>query len=311
MKTGGVAASQSDLVKWLDAVDALTGQGAFESSASPNLARGVELARESGHPDAQWLASLFPADALVSCEEMRRVLTAQGDDDARACLIRAFLPGADRAALLRRATALGYGPAMTLADAADVQEKFALSERAAAWGDRRGHFWQGCLRVRGVGCELNTAAGIASFRIAAELGHAEAQVLYGEMACQWSDPERYRWWGRAARRNCSAGIKCLLLGALKQVRLYEEGEKNGRLVFEIGAACKGHVEPIASREGDEAKFQAAEKAVQLYDRWCDEARAAIRCWIGGSLQLGVVKDIRLLIAQKVWEERFVWSCKAE
>jgi hypothetical protein len=47
--------------------------------------------------------------------------------------------------------------------------------------------------------------------------------------------------------------------------------------------------------------------VYRYDRWIAMARAAIACWLATARRLGVVKDIRLLIAQKLWDERAEWS----
>ncbi len=54
MNTRAIA-DKTDQIKWADALDSLGTLG-FERDVS----KGLQLARECQHPDAQWLCSLFP-----------------------------------------------------------------------------------------------------------------------------------------------------------------------------------------------------------------------------------------------------------
>jgi hypothetical protein len=53
---------------------------------------GLHMARESQHPDAQWLVSLFPAGEEVTREGMSEVMRGQRGD-ARAMFMTWFLGG--------------------------------------------------------------------------------------------------------------------------------------------------------------------------------------------------------------------------
>jgi hypothetical protein len=48
------------------------------------------------------------------------------------------------------------------------------------------------------------------------------------------------------------------------------------------------------------------RAVGLHDEWCDNAKQAIESWGLIGRRLGVMRDVRMMIARMVWEERCVW-----
>ena len=52
---------------------------------------------------------------------------------------------------------------------------------------------------------------------------------------------------------------------------------------------------------------ASERAIAFYRRTNEEAKRAVLCWLWLVEEKRVVKDIRLLIANLVWEERAAWS----
>jgi hypothetical protein len=63
---GALAVDRADQIKWWDVLDKL---------GSPKLSAGgadeaLQTARALQHPDAQWLASLFPAGIAVAQEDM-------------------------------------------------------------------------------------------------------------------------------------------------------------------------------------------------------------------------------------------------
>jgi hypothetical protein len=177
------------------------------------------------HPDAQWLAALFPPGVSVTEERMREVMMQQGDDP-RVLYFASQLVELNEG-LLRRAAERGYARAQ--ADLAvrtnDGAEKLPLLEKACEQNDRDALFLLG----RSV-CETfkHVARGIELLRRAAELNHREAQFEYGELAFDGSDWERYFWWGKAAEGGADHKSLCLDISGL--LPKFERGECS-RILF--------------------------------------------------------------------------------
>jgi hypothetical protein len=98
---GEARADKADLIKWRDALDAICGD-----SDMRNMTKGLRIARECSHPDAQWLCSIFPNKEIVTHQEMLDVMSSQ-DDDMRALHILGELSDVE---LLHRAAERGYAP---------------------------------------------------------------------------------------------------------------------------------------------------------------------------------------------------------
>jgi hypothetical protein len=85
----------------------------------------------------------------------------------------------------------------------------------------------------------------------------------------------------------------------------------GRIVFELGAAFKGYIDPIQKtvfRDTFKRKeIRAAQNCVELHDKWCEQAREGIRCWLVVGRRRRDVKDIRQMIARMLWEQRAEFS----
>jgi hypothetical protein len=60
---------RAEQVKWWDALDCVVGQSRLK-----DVERGVDKARKCCHPDAVWLASLFPSGEAVGRERMLDVV---------------------------------------------------------------------------------------------------------------------------------------------------------------------------------------------------------------------------------------------
>jgi hypothetical protein len=75
---GGPVVDRGELIKWADALDAFAWKFGVVT-----VQQGLERARKCRHPDAQWLAALFPGDTLVTPQRMLEVMLQQ-DDDPRA-----------------------------------------------------------------------------------------------------------------------------------------------------------------------------------------------------------------------------------
>ncbi len=298
-----------DQMKWWDALDQLRLIMEVGTLAScKSLWNALQLARQSRHPDAQWLCSLFPQHVTeVTADDVIQVMTAHVSD-GRALFIRSHLGfGLD----LHRAAELGYAPAQAAyAEVLWEGDSFFWASKAAAQGDRRGLFKKGCALWYGQGCDEDCGSGMALVKEAAELGHAIAMMWVGQNAFGAHEWQRYRWWGRSAARDCSGVHSMLFQASSEQMLLLEEGKGSVRAVFEIGAALKPHLDLANARAFGKPLGvckQSVQLCVELHDKWCAEAKKAISCWTVVATRLGVVKDVRLLIAQMLWDDGGAWS----
>ncbi len=264
---------------------------------------GLRLARECDHEDARWLLSLFP-EGPPTVEEAKEVLNSQGED-ATALYFAVSFCGSTVAEidLLRRA-ALG-GVARAQAWMAGETGDIEWAEKAAAQGDREGlcllaeHYWNG------TGCAKDETRSLQLYKEAGDLGDPTGYWTYGHLAFNESDPERYYWWGRALANEGRWVEGHLASAALAQLKTFDTGA-SGRAVFEIGAACKGHVFGKLT----EGHVRAVEQTVALHDTWCASAERAIYCWIWVAQQKKVAKDIRNIISKILWAMRAAWSEKS-
>jgi TPR repeat protein len=66
-------------------------------------------------------------------------------------------------------------------------------------------FWLGFCFRDGEGCEKDLDKAKENFLLASELGHVSAMIELGNLLDE-SDPQRWRWWGRAAALGDSSGF---------------------------------------------------------------------------------------------------------
>ncbi len=128
---------------WWDALDYLTGAG----SVKQDVARGLQMARESPHPQAEWLVALFPREERVTPERVRDVMLQQGDEPF-ALYLAACVAERDPA-VMRRAANLGCAAAQSYMGSGKISESIVLqvqwAERAAARRERNALFSLGDL----------------------------------------------------------------------------------------------------------------------------------------------------------------------
>jgi hypothetical protein len=206
---------------------------------------------------------------------------------------------------------MGYGPAQAMASrclSLSGEERFALALNAAVQGNRDGLFCIGQCFEEGAGCGKDERRAAQYYGEAAELGQADAQFWLGESAYGTRDWERYMWWGRACARGNTDAMSFLFDSVMKQLQLFEAGT-SGRILFEIGAACRGHVDVKhgAAFGHTTGSWKALHRAVTLFGDWTDNAKRAAECWVGVGRRLSIVKDIRMTIARMIWERRCVWG----
>jgi TPR repeat protein len=198
---------------------------------------------------------------------------------------------------LRRSAELGFAFAQAwLAWKTEGEEQFKFAQLAAAQGERDGFFWLGhCFRF-GNGCKKDLYKAKENFLLASELGYVSAMHCLGKLF-EDSDPQRWRWWGRAAALGDS--WRFLFLFA-KQVELFYSGCGSAAVMFAIGQALQGHVNEeartIFNRSNNSVSlFGPAKQAIALYETQIKATKAAMRAWTLVGIKLKVVKDVRKLI----------------
>jgi TPR repeat protein len=241
----GLLVDRTEQIKWADALDALWSNACVE--------KGLQMARECRHPDAQWLASLFPVGVPVTRERMAIVMLEQGED-ARAMYL-AWRFSVAPVGVLRRAAEMGYAPAQaSLSEECEGEECFMWAERAAAQLDRNGLFQLGRRFRLECGCAKNEGKVNELYRQAAELEHSYAQWFYGGSAFGEHDWERFSWWGRAALHGCSVTFFCASI--LRLLRLFAKGEL-GRILFTVAPLIGSNISVEQLRAGASSLGDAA------------------------------------------------------
>jgi hypothetical protein len=302
---------KAELIQWYKVMDTLFGR----NKAKQNVCQALWMASECEHEDAKWLVTLFRDGAPATTDEARRVFLEQSED-ARAMFFAACVCWRrnelmEDIELVQRAAQLGYAPAQARVSEWKLgSERFSWAEKAAAQGDRDGLCcFANCL-WNAVGCAVDKSRALVLYKEAAELENLYGCWWYAERAFTEDDWERFHWWGRAATLGEEASRQSLVNLAVEQLQRFMDGE-SGRIMFEIGAACKEHVDKehntVFSRKFRKKNVRAVERAIALHDKWCTNAKRTIYCWIWVGKKLGLSKDVRFLISNEVWRDRAAWS----
>ncbi len=162
----------------------------------------------------------------------------------------------------------------------------------------------------GEGCEQNEARALELFQMGAEL--EDPTAMY-ELGCRYPENSvlRYRVWGQSAKRGCRQAVVAFAEAAKVQMRFFQKEVRTGWLVFEVGAACKGHVDfefkTIFGFPVLHDHFFFVEESEKLHEQWRDVAKRSIVCWLWCAKQLGTCRDIRNLIAKLLFADCGAWS----
>jgi hypothetical protein len=305
MKTGvAPAVDRGELIKWYDALEVLAVRGDGEEE----FEAGLQMARECQHPDAQWLAALFPAGVAVTQEHMCDVMRAQGDDPRALLLL--WTRDEDDASdeRLLRAARMGYAPAQTevyLVDGDD--DALVWLMRAAAQGYRAALRELALCFLYGWGCAANKPKAVELFKEAAELGSAIAMYRYGELAFAKLDWERFFWWGCSVSHGVHVNE---FVDALQELLPLFETAQHGRILHTVAPVVRKGLSAQSETLFDNClrkdELDNLERVLVLHDAMLERARRAIACWSVVGRRCGVAKDVRVLIAKGAWEEVWRW-----
>lgn len=87
----------------------------------------------------------------------------------------------------------------------------------------------------------------------------------------------------------------------------DKDKSYGSIIFEAGEVLKGNIDAAEGRVfrwlRSPVQLEVFQRAESLYNEWCDAARASCVAWVLIAKRLAVNKDVRKLIAKKVWEAR--------
>jgi hypothetical protein len=299
-----IGISLPTLLEWYKIRDAFFGVNFVDQ----NIPLALQLASSCEHPDARWLTEACAGKDVTTKEDAKRVFSALGQNDARALCFTWVLGdfvARQELALVRDSAELGFAWAQAwLAGKTRGEECFKLAQLSAAQRERDGFSWLGCCFRDGEGCVKDLKKAKENLLLASELGEVLAMVSLG-MFLQGSDPERWRWWGRAAAR----GYWGTFLGDFsKQVELFISGSGSAAVMFAIGQALEGHLKEVARTIFSSGyKFDAivdpAKQAIAFYEAQIKATKDAMRTWTQVGIRFNVVKDVRKLISKLIWDSR--------
>jgi hypothetical protein len=287
------------LLEWYKIRDNFFG----DNKVPQNIPLALEMASSCQHPDALWLTEVC-AGKDVATKDAKRVFSALGQNDARA-LCFAWLCGGLENSSLRRSAELGFAWAQAwMAWKTEGDEKFKFAQLAASQGERYGFYWLGVCFRDGAGCEKDLDKAKENFLLACELGHVWGMRELGNLLDD-SDPQRWRWWGRAAALGDSWR---LFSNFAEQVELFNSGSGSGSVMFAIGQALQGHADEQAGTIFNSGyKFDSligpAKQAIAFYEAQIKATKDAMCAWTHVGIKLKVVKDVRKLIAKLIWDSR--------
>jgi TPR repeat protein len=291
----------STRLEWYKIRDTVFG----ENGVAQNIPLALEMASSCQHPDALWLTDVCAGKVVTTVEHVKRVFSALGQNDARALCILWFLGDRRDVTSLRRSAELGFAFAQAeLAFRAQDEEKFKLAQLAAAQGERDGFYWLASCFRHCEGCEENLDKEKENFLCASELGHVLAMCRLGDLFDE-SDPQRWRWWGRAAALGFSWDF---LSKFAKHVQLFKSGSGSAVVMFAIGKALQGRVNEqkrtiFSSGDMFDSLIGLAKQAIAFYEAQIKATKDAMRAWTQVGIKLKVVKDVRKLIAKLIWDSR--------
>ncbi len=185
------------------------------------------------------------------------------------------------------------------------ENAFRLAQFAATQRERDGFFRLGECFLYGVGCNKDLGLAKENICIAAELGHVGGAGELGALLDEL-DHTRWLWWSRAA----SLGAYYWFLDAFPHhIQRFSSGSGSARVMFAIGCALNGNINMEEKQIfGDDYDFdfriRLANQAIAFHESQIKSARLAVDVWVMVALRIGVVKDIRRLISQLIWDARF-------
>jgi hypothetical protein len=289
------------LLEWYKIRDTFFG----ENLVFQNIPLALELASACQHPDARWLTEACAGKDANSADDAENIFLSLDRNDARVLCFTWLLGDQEDTAILRLSAELGFAFAQAfLAKHSNGRDRFKFAQLAAAQGERLGFLTLARCFQSGEFCNKDLKKARENFLLASELGDVSSMIWLGTLLEDY-DVQRWRWWGRAAALGARLSF---LQNFAAQVELFNSGAGSDIILYAIGRALHGHVDEVEGKIfNDDYNFDslidAALQADEFYDTQIKACRKAIDCWTMVAKRFGVVKDIRRLIANMIWETR--------
>ena len=270
-----------------------------------NIPLALKMAASCQHPDARWLAEVCAGKDVTTAQDAKRVFSALGQNDARALCFLWLLGDPEDLAPLRCSAELGFAFAQALLAALTFgDEKFKFALLSAGHRELAGILHLGYCFRDGDGCEKNLVKAKENFLLASELGDVDAMRELGWLLDN-SSPLRWHWWSQAAGHGA---WRDFLTNFSEQVELFNSGSGSAAVVFVIGRALQGHVNEEArtifrNSFNFDSLIGPAKQAIAFYEAQMKASKDALRAWTQVGIKLKVVKDVRKLIANLIWDSR--------
>ncbi len=272
------------------------------------LNEGLRVAAKSLHPDAKWLVSVLDPSKTWSRPNAKSTLLQQPVTDARAECFAALMMKPTDFELLVKSAQKGYAFAQSvLASHSSGDECFRLANLAAFQDERDGHYVLGRCFENGLGCERDVELAFYHFEVAAAQDHAYSAFRLSRKFDEF-DSRRFYWLARAHALNFDVflGEACILIEGWSG-----PGCKRSNSLFLIGHVFKqGNPDKVRrqlfGKRLSLVKFDFdfhARVAIDFYESQLQKCQESVKWWSLVAIRLGVVKDIRILIAKLVWNER--------
>jgi hypothetical protein len=286
------------LLAWYVARDAILG----ENKSKLSLEQGIELASSCSHPDAVWWTKMFAGRNVKTRGEVCHVLLGRTECARSLCFSACFACPFD-VGRMKKAATLGYAYAQARMAQFEEEGIFHNAEKAAAQGEREGFYWLGCTYQWGFELAMDLEEAKRNFLIAADLGHVNSLSSFA-LCLERRDPMRYVWLGKSAAK---CGALLFLNEMVDVVKGFNEGKFDASLVFVIGEVVSKHVdlekETIFGTKANFVRMNVAKQAIELFRAQSFACQKAVNTWSIIGKRLGVVKDVRLIIAKLIWGKR--------
>ncbi len=282
-------APDRSLLGWYDVRDAFF--------AGEDLSLVLEKARKCVHPDAVWLLETLKDRPLVR----DRFLFAhcQDQNDPRVLCFSAVCDGFWNIRKWKQAADSGYPFAQAkLVQHVQPSEALSLAQKSAAANEREGLYALALLYAQGKVVPTDVEMAKACFERAIVLGHGWAAAHMASFSPRFS-LECIKYWCLAARSGfCSSDIASSLSN--------HNVMANRSCVFVLGAAVKFLINSSEKRALFRETFKNVANAlvaVAFFETQVGAARAAVDEWTKVAIRLGIIRDVRKLIAKLVWDAR--------
>jgi hypothetical protein len=286
------------LLAWCKIRDTLLGHNFVKKDKKKSL----ELAAVCKHPDAVWLTKLFAGRDMNTRKDVRQVFLGC-ENDPRALCFAALIGGSNDE--LRTAAGLGDAFAQAkMASQSSGEERFRWAENSASRGERDGFYELGGCYKSGIGCEYDVKKAKENYLVAADLGDVTAMLALGWLHDE-TDSQRLVWFGKAAT---SGRAWPFLNTMVEQMQNFNSGSGQVKVVFAVGRVLKGHVDNekraiFDEKGGFNTLIGPANQALQCYNYQLQSYRKAVDTWTLVGFRYTVVKDVRKMIAEMIWDSR--------